>query len=133
MMTLEHPDIVTLGKMWKDHLTDGVWVLTDHVFWTTPYEFAAMKTVSADLYSQLQESSLVIFKGNLNYRKLVADRNWLYATPFSESLGGFHPAPVCALRTLKANLVAGVNEDKVMAAKNKTTDQWPKCSNSITH
>lgn len=122
MLTSEHSDTAKLGKMWKDHLTDGVWVLTDNVFWTTPYEFAAMKTVSAELYSQLQESSLVIFKGDLNYRKLVADRNWLYATPFSESLGGFHPSSVCALRTLKADLVAGVSEDEVMSAKNKTTE-----------
>ena len=96
--------------MWKKHLTDEVWVLTDHKFWTTPYEFAAMKTVAADLYAQLQESQLVVFKGDLNYRKLIADRNWLYATPFSESLGGFHPTVVCALRTLKADLVAGVDE-----------------------
>ena len=131
MMTSEHPDIATLGKMWKDHLTDGVWVLTDHVFWTTPYEFAAMKMVSADLYTQLQESSLVIFKGDLNYRKLVADRNWLYATPFSESLGGFHPASVCALRTLKADLVTGINEDKVIAAKNKTTEWMINGQNAV--
>ena len=127
----DHPDIAQLGKMWKEHLTNGVWVLTDHVFWTTPYEFAAMKTVAANLYSQLQESSLVIFKGDLNYRKLVADRNWLYATPFSESLGGFHPTAVCALRTLKADLVAGVNEDKVLAAKNVTADWMINGQNAV--
>lgn len=122
MITSECSDVAKLGKMWKEHLTDGTWILTDHIFWTTPYEFAAMKTVAADLYSQLQESSLVIFKGDLNYRKLVSDRNWLYATPFSESLEGFYPTSLCALRTLKADLVAGVSEDKVMAAKSKTTE-----------
>lgn len=131
MVTSEHPDIIKLGKIWKKHLTDGVWVLTDHKFWTTPYEFAAMKTVAADLYVQLQESQLVIFKGDLNYRKLVADRNWLYAMPFSESLGGFHPTAVCALRTLKADLVAGVDEDNVMAAKNKTTEWMVNGQNAV--
>ena len=122
MTTSEHSDVAELGKMWEGHLNDGKWILTDHTFWTTPYEFAAMKRVAADLYSQLQESSLVFFKGDLNYRKLVSDRNWLYATPFSESLEGFHPTAVCALRTLKADLVAGVCEEKVTAAKNKTAE-----------
>ena len=131
MEASDDPDIAKLGKTWKEHLADGTWVLTDHVFWTTPYEFATMKTVSADLYSQLQESSLVIFKGDLNYRKLIADRNWLYSTPFSESLGGFHPTAVCALRTLKADLVAGVSEDQVMAAKNKASEWMINGQNAI--
>jgi len=122
MSSSNNNDIAKLGDKWKGRLSDGVWVLTDHAFWTTPYEFAAMKTVAPDLYTQLQEASLVIFKGDLNYRKLVADRNWLYATPFSESLGGFQPTAVCALRTLKADLVAGVNQDKVEHAKNKTSE-----------
>lgn len=131
MVTSDHPDIAQLAKTWKKHLTDGIWVLTDHKFWTTPYEFAAMKTVATELYSQLQESSLVIFKGDLNYRKLVADRNWLYTTPFSESLGGFHPTAVCALRTLKADLLAGASEDKVMAAKNKTGEWMINGQNAV--
>ena len=122
MSSSDDNDIVKLGEKWKGHLSDGVWVLTDHAFWTTPYEFAAMKRVAPDLYAQLQEASLVIFKGDLNYRKLVADRNWLYATPFSVTLGGFLPTAVCALRTLKADLVAGVNKEKVESAKNKTTE-----------
>ena len=131
MTASDHPDIAQLGKSWKKHLSDGIWILTDHIFWTTPYEFAAMKTVASDLYTQLQESSLVFFKGDLNYRKLVADRNWLYNTPFSESLGGFHPTAVCALRTLKADLVAGVGEDKVTAAKNKTTEWMINGQNAV--
>ena len=131
MTSSDHPDIVKLGKEWKEHLTSGVWVLTDHAFWTTPYEFAAMKTVAADLYAQLQESSLVFFKGDLNYRKLVADRNWLYATPFTESLGGFYPTAICALRTLKADLVAGVNEEQVMVAKEKTTEWMINGQNAV--
>lgn len=131
MIASGHLDIAKLGKIWKEHLTNGIWVLTDHMFWTTPYEFAAMKNVAPDLYTQLQESSLVIFKGDLNYRKLIADRNWLYATPFSESLGGFQPTAVCALRTLKADLVAGVDEDKVMTAKNKTAEWMVNGQNAV--
>ena len=67
-----------------------------------------MKTVAPELYSLLSESFLIIFKGDLNYRKLLADRNWMYTQDFSIALGGFQPTNVCALRTLKADLVTGL-------------------------
>ena len=97
-----------LGKKWKSRFQDGSFVVSDHPFWTTSFEYAAMKTIAPDLYSLLSESVLIIFKGDLNYRKLLADRNWLYTQSFSIALGGFQPTNVCALRTLKADLVTGL-------------------------
>ena len=97
-----------LGQKWKSRIKDGSFVVSDHPFWTTSYEYAAMKTVAPDLYSLLSESFLIIFKGDLNYRKLLADRNWMYTQDFSIALGGFQPTNVCALRTLKADLVTGL-------------------------
>ena len=98
----------TLGQKWKERVQNGSFVVTDHSFWTTSYEYAAMKTIAPDLYEQLATSYLVFFKGDLNYRKLLADRNWLYTEDFSIALGGFQPTNVCALRTLKADLVTGL-------------------------
>ena len=100
--------MAVLGKKWKDRVKDGTFVVTDHPFWTTSYEYAAMKTVAPDLHATLSESYLVFFKGDLNYRKLLADRNWLYTEDFSMALGGFEPTNICALRTLKADLVTGL-------------------------
>jgi damage-control phosphatase, subfamily III len=42
-------------------------------FWTTPYSYWRMPTFAPELNKVLQESDLVIYKGDLNYRKLVAD------------------------------------------------------------
>lgn len=100
--------LAELGMKWKTRVMDGSIVVCDHPFWTTSFEYAAMKTVAPDLYSQLSEAYLLIFKGDLNYRKLLADRSWRYTENFSTALEGFEPTNLCALRTLKADLVTGL-------------------------
>jgi hypothetical protein len=50
---------------------------------------------------------LVIYKGDLNYRKLVGDRNLSPDSSFSEAVESV-PAPLVALRTLKADVVVGL-------------------------
>jgi len=96
------------GQTCKQRLRDGTWQLKTHQFWTLPHDFAAMQETAPDLYSNLAGSDLVIFKGDLNYRKLVGDRLWPPTTPFSHALRGFEPAPLCSLRTLKCDLVTGL-------------------------
>jgi len=61
-----------------------------------------------DIMKDLAQADLVFFKGDLNYRKLVGDRDWDPTTSFSISLQGFHPAPLCSLRALKADTVVGL-------------------------
>jgi len=111
-----------LGQRWKDRVKDGTFVTTEHSFWTTSHEYAAMKVVAPDLYSQLAESHLVFFKGDLNYRKLLADRNWSYTEEFATALGGFQPTAVCALRTMKADLVTGLPAGVASRAAAETKD-----------
>jgi hypothetical protein len=114
-------DLLALGKKWKKRVAEGSWVVVDHMFWTLPHDYAQMKSTAPDLYQELSKSSLVFFKGDLNYRKLVSDRNWPYTAPFAEVLQGFSPTNLCALRTLKADLVGGLPEGaaKMAATKDK--------------
>lgn len=104
-------------KRWKGRLEDGSWVFKVHDFWTAPFSYCDMKKYMPELYNELGNSTLIIFKGDLNYRKLVGDRNWPTVTSFDDSLCGFHPAPLCALRTLKADLVTGLEEGKAEKVK----------------
>ena len=78
-----------------------------------------MEGVAPDLYHSLLSAYLVIFKGDLNYRKLVGDHNWSYTERFSTALAGFEPTNVAALRTLKADLVAGLPPGAASRAQNE--------------
>lgn len=116
----DHATLSTLGKKWLQYVKDGKWVLHSHKFWTTCHAFCEMKLISPDLYQELSNSSFIFLKGDLNYRKLVGDREWNHTESYERALGGFHPAPLCALRTLKADLVVGLKEgvDAKIEAKN---------------
>ena len=122
LLSSDDKNLSSLGEKWRGRVQDGTFVLTDHTFWTTSYEYAAMSTVARDLYTLLSQSFLVIFKGDLNYRKLLADRNWQYTENFSIALGGFEPTNVCALRTLKADLVTGLPPGAASKAAGENKD-----------
>lgn len=81
-------------------------------FWTSPYEFQAMETIAPKLYADLTTSHLLIFKGDLNYRKLLADINWPFGSRFVDVLGVFRPTNLCTLRTVKADLICELPDGK---------------------
>lgn len=61
-----------------------------------------------------------IFKGDLNYRRLVGDRDWPPTVPFS-AVTAYFPGPVAALRTLKSDVVTGVAP---VTLANLTDERW---------
>ena len=122
LSTSDNPALKSLGQLWLERITKGTMVIVDHPFWTTCYEYTAMKTIAPDLYSALSKSLLIIFKGDLNYRKLISDRNWSYMENFKSALQNFQPSNVVALRTLKADLVAGLPEGAAARAAQESKD-----------
>ncbi|MFI5495262.1 damage-control phosphatase ARMT1 family protein [Actinoplanes sp. NPDC051859] len=80
-----------------------------HWFYSAPYSFHRAPT---DLTKMLGMASLVLLKGDLNYRRLVGDCMWPATTPFPAAAGYF-PAPVAALRTLKSEVVVGLSSETV--------------------
>lgn len=98
------------GVQWQTYLKEGVWSYYDHPFWTLPHEFCDMEADAPDLHETLKASDLVLFKGDLNYRKLTGDRDWDHTVSFDSALRGFGPAPLCSLRTLKANVQVGLQQ-----------------------
>lgn len=93
---------------------------TSDPFWTTPYSFHEMPLKAPALFDQLQSSYLVIFKGDLNYRKLTRDGLWPHTTSFIEALGplGQSKMKILALRTNKSDTCVGVESQGKLDALN---------------
>jgi hypothetical protein len=88
----------------RQHLAEGRLRLTTHWAYPTCLFYYQLP---ADLYGELDAMRLVIFKGDVNYRRLLGDAHWPHATPF-ETATAYFPAPLLALRTLKAELIVGL-------------------------
>jgi hypothetical protein len=62
-----------LFEDWSRLHADGQLILRPNRFWTKAGSFWRMPVEAVDLMEDLKESELVIFKGDLNYRKLTGD------------------------------------------------------------
>ena len=114
------------GVQWQRYVREGVWTYQDHPFWTQPHPFCDMAAEAPDLYASLRGADLVLFKGDLNYRKLTGDRDWAPTAGFGAALRGFGPAPLCSLRTLKANVQVGLQPGQAERLGQQEAD-WMTC------
>lgn len=99
-----HPDVRALAERLQAHLHHQRLSLRTDPYWTSPLSFWEMPT---PLRQELAHSNLLISKGDANYRRLLGDRHWPFTTPFAHIMS-YTPAPLVALRTLKAELAAGL-------------------------
>ncbi|CAL2047859.1 hypothetical protein CAEBREN_22604 [Caenorhabditis brenneri] len=112
------PEGEIFGNQLKSHIGNKKLIFECDSFWTSPHPFYVMDREAPELFKEFCSSSLLIFKGDLNYRKLVGDRDWNMDTSFKTACRGFAPCPFIALRTLKAETVAGISSavlDKINA------------------
>ncbi|XP_069677496.1 damage-control phosphatase ARMT1-like [Periplaneta americana] len=114
--------LAELATRWEEYLHSGRWIVEVEDFWTLPHVYHEMKDVDPNLYTKLSEAALVIFKGDLNYRKLLGETNWLPAESFATALQGFHPAPLVTLRTVKADLICGLKPGLAECLSEKLPD-----------
>lgn len=112
-----------IASRWLHLLKQGKFELICDTFWTLPYSYNSMEKVDKKLYDDLKTSKLLIFKGDLNYRKLVGDINWPTTYPFKNALRGFHPSPLVTLRTLKADVICGLKPGQAEETEAKST-KW---------
>lgn len=118
-------EVIALGKRWKKMFDDGVFKMSvpsdyrlgtpsNADFWCTPYSYPQMIDKAASLVDDFKKSNLVIFKGDLNYRKLTSDALWEPTTSFQTALGPLAGQfPLLSLRTNKADVIVGLEKDVV--------------------
>jgi hypothetical protein len=100
-------------------MATGMVSLYTHEFYCAPWSFHRMP---ADLVAQFEHASLTILKGDLNYRRLVGDRDWPPTIPFTE-VAAYFPRAFAALRTLKSDVITGLDPATV-ADLDATGQPW---------
>ncbi|XP_012136837.2 damage-control phosphatase ARMT1 isoform X2 [Megachile rotundata] len=108
MKNSSNKNLQQLSNLAYDYLKNKLWTIEEESFWTGPYDFADMKEHDPVLYAKLSEAKIAIFKGDLNYRKLVGEINWEYTTEFTEALRGFQPTTILSFRTVKSDVCVGL-------------------------
>jgi hypothetical protein len=110
------------GERWLSYLDSGKWECNENSFWVQPPPMWDMPT---DLRSDMEaRCDLAFVKGDANYRRLLGDLQWDFSAPFEDVVGRYFPCPVCALRTLKAEIGCGMEKEKVENAKIVAADNW---------
>lgn len=92
------------GRFLRAALADGRLTLRAHPFSASPLPYAELPD---GLRAEFGSGAVTVFKGDLNYRRLVGDRMWAPTTPF-EDVTAYFPGPVAALRTLKSEVITGL-------------------------
>ncbi|MFD7402210.1 damage-control phosphatase ARMT1 family protein [Streptomyces sp. NPDC059866] len=106
-------------RLWAA-LTDGRLTVRAHPFSCGPLPYAEMPD---DLRAEFAAATVTIVKGDLNYRRLVGDRLWPPTTPFPD-VTGYFPGPVAALRTLKSDVICGLDAGTEAALDAAEGGRW---------
>ncbi|RDI49279.1 damage-control phosphatase ARMT1 family protein [Nocardia mexicana] len=95
-------------RLWQV-MNEGRLVPRTHEFFCAPLSF---HDLPEDLAVEFACAAMTILKGDLNYRRLLGDRDWPPTTSFAD-LTAYFPSPVTALRTLKSDVIAGLSAEQV--------------------
>jgi uncharacterized protein with ATP-grasp and redox domains len=87
-------------------------------FWTTCLMFRYMPP---HLKEQIAGADLVLLKGDVNYRRLLDDCHWPF-TARMEDVTGYFPASFAVIRTLKSEIMMGLQPGQAEAIAAEDSD-----------
>ncbi len=93
----------------KQFVSEGRIIVENGLFWNSPCHFTEFPL---PLKQDFCSSSLIIFKGDANYRRLFEDRNWPLTEPVEKHLR-YLENNTLVLRTLKSELMLGLSSEQV--------------------
>jgi len=119
----KYPNANLSGRKWKQFLKEGQWKTNENNFWNQGYP---MWEMTEPLFSNMNaRCDLAFVKGDANYRRLLGDCNWDMRNSeasFQNVVGVYFPCPVCALRTLKAEIGCGMDANQIKRAQELDKD-----------
>ena len=106
-----------LGKRLANYHEHRQLILKCNAFWTSGATFEEMPST---VINELRQADFLILKGDANYRRLLGERHWPFATPMQE-ITQYFPFSFLALRTIKCEILAGLSPD--LAQEMQTLDE----------
>ena len=103
-LSAQPPPAQALGRRLAAALAAGRLRVQPHWFWNGPRHYPDLP---GDLSAAFAQADVMIFKGDVNYRRLLSDRRWP-ADAEVAAIVSYLPAPALILRTLKSEIVAGL-------------------------
>jgi hypothetical protein len=104
-----YPAAKALGLRLADDLAQGHLKAAAEPFWATDL---MLRRLPQSLLDELCQPDLVIFKGDVNYRRILDDRHWPFTTPMAQA-AAYLPFAFASLRTLKGEMVVGLQPEQI--------------------
>lgn len=111
--------VTSFAKRLQENIASGCLVLSEDYFWTSPLAFWEIPN---SLKNELANASLVVVKGDANYRRLLGDAHWELTTNIADIVC-YLPVPMVALRTLKSEVAVGLKPE-VIEEVAKSDSSW---------
>ncbi|HEY1695196.1 MAG TPA: ARMT1-like domain-containing protein [Polyangiaceae bacterium] len=103
-MAVQAGDVPALAARLRAAFDEGRLVLAPDPFWSGP---RFLWQAPRYLAESLSTATVVVFKGDANYRRVVGDAPWPADAPFAEA-ASFVGRPLLCLRTMKSDSVLGL-------------------------
>ena len=103
------PDSRDFAARLRQHIEQDRLQMRTSPYWVSPLP---MWEMPPHLWQELQDSHLIISKGDANYRRLLGDRHWQTDLPFRAVIN-YLPAACLAIRTLKSEIVVGLDPARI--------------------
>lgn len=115
-----------LAQRLSQYMEDGHIIVRPNNFWTSFSLYWEInengKYGGEKIWQDFKQSKLVIFKGDLNHRKLLGDLKWPRTTSFLDSIGPLakNGIPLLSLRTIKGDTLSGLAE----GTQERLDEEW---------
>lgn len=119
LLKQDSPSLQKLAERMQEAVEQDRLILKDHPYWNSPL---AGWEMPERLHRELSAPHLIISKGDAHYRRLLGDRHWPYTTPLPDVLR-YVPSPLVAMRVLKSEVAAGLDEETKARAQ-KEDEDW---------
>ena len=118
-ITEQHSKFASIAMLFNEFVEAGKIQVLPDLYWNSPLFY---NWLPPHLEENFKKSSLTISKGDAHYRRFLQDSMWNHDEPLNTVID-FFGTPLWLLRTLKSEVLAGVENNAVIKAE-KLDKNW---------